>query len=608
MIVFIALVQMSYQNMIYVFDANYEKPDEWQFDINVDFNTCEGINYFGAELIEFLIISRLFLNLESHSAIKVEADFVILNSDDNVQIFLDDEPIQYKQTRYQNANLNTCGTISTSSISFIHSHNRRSGWIKIKQPYGGMIRLQLSILKCQEECIACICNYPNSCIKWNLHQYAFNQKEIGFPDGWTITPNILDITTQFCGGCEYLKFQEISYSTQLPPHQDILIRFFKGSSNPISCDYIFDKLIIQGNVYFVEILLKNYPNSILNLKIKNVSSNNYIWIRDFEIYYTQPEITFLSLNEGCQDQIGDACLNCRYGWIQDEYQQNCIPICGDRIIQGDEECDDGNLIYNDGCFQCKYQCIDSCKTCMFGICKQCQDGFVLNVNNNCDPLCGDGIVIPYSIEQCDINSNEDQSGCQNCRYISIPYCKQSYLSSCLECQEGFLILNNVCYPYCGDLKSNDDEDRNLQSYDSCIICDKGLCRLKCHDGYEFINQSCYSICGDQIITIEEECDDGNNIIFDGCFDCKYSCPENCYDQSVKVNINCKIQINVNYKQFVETDQCRNKRNVMMEIIKQLMVALIAQLNKIGYVIQQQKILQANAYLSNLPIQQLIILI
>lgn len=37
-------------------------------------------------------------------------------------------------------------------------------------------------------------------------------------DGWTLTPNYIDIITSVCGGCEYLKTKEISYSTQLPPH------------------------------------------------------------------------------------------------------------------------------------------------------------------------------------------------------------------------------------------------------------------------------------------------------------------------------------------------------------------------------------------------------
>lgn len=34
-------------------------------------------------------------------------------------------------------------------------------------------------------------------------------------------------------------------------------------------------------------------------------------------------------------------------------------------------------------------------------------------------------------------------------------------------------------------------------------------------------------CGDKIINNNEECDDGNLIPFDGCFNCEFSCPLNC---------------------------------------------------------------------------------
>ncbi|CAD8089872.1 unnamed protein product [Paramecium primaurelia] len=310
---------------------------------------------------------------------------------------------------------------------------------------------------------------------------------------------------------------------------------------------MYDKLTILENVYFVEILIKNYFNSILNLNIKTILSTNQSWIRDFEIYYTLPEITFLSLNEGCQDQISDKCLNCREGWIEDEYQQNCIPNCGDTIIQGYEECDDGNLIFNDGCFQCKYQCIDSCKTCIFGICKLCLYGFVLNENNNnCEPLCGDGIVIPYSNEQCDIQGEKDQSSCKECRYISIPYCQQ----------------NNVCYPYCGDKNALDKvenfDDGDLTIYDNCIFVIKDFV-----DQNVKMDMSIIIIIVNRFVEIKlslsKSNDDGDNIIFDGCFDCKYSCPENCHDCYQGSN-QCKLQIICGDSFVQQQEECDDGNN------------------------------------------------
>lgn len=34
---------------------------------------------------------------------------------------------------------------------------------------------------------------------------------------------------------------------------------------------------------------------------------------------------------------------------------------------------------------------------------------------------------------------------------------------------------------------------------------------------------CISICGDGITVGDEHCDDGNNIRYDGCYDCNFEC-------------------------------------------------------------------------------------
>ncbi|CAD8148188.1 unnamed protein product [Paramecium pentaurelia] len=280
------------------------------------------------------------------------------------------------------------------------------------------------------------------------------------------------------------------------------------------------------------------------------------YIRDFEVFYTQPEIMFYKLNEGCLEQIYGQCLICKEGWIQDELLENCHPICGDGLIQGQEECDDGNLISKESCTLCKYSCIQFCSICQFGICLQCQDGFFINDNFNCDPLCGDGNLIPYSTEQCELTVNGESDNCQECRFISIANCKTDYLSICLECEVGYQKLGNICFPYCGDkliLEQYEDcDDGNLQPYDGCFeckfqciedcnICERGQCILRCEIGYEFANNGCLSVCGDQIITKEEDCDDGNTIIFDGCFNCRYSCPENCFDCYQGTCLKCNYQ-------------------------------------------------------------------
>ncbi|CAD8129800.1 unnamed protein product [Paramecium sonneborni] len=249
------------------------------------------------------------------------------------------------------------------------------------------------------------------------------------------------------------------------------------------------------------------------------------------ILVTNLEMRINNLNEGCLEYIDDKCLLCQEGWVQDKFLQNCHPICGDGITQGQEECDDGDRISQESCYLCKYSCINFCLVCQFGICQKCEDGFVINGNFNCDPLYGDGNLIPYSAEQCELTVNEVQYGCQDCRFISIEHCKTNKFSICLECEVGFVMIDNICFPNCGDkfiLQQYEDcDDDNQQPYDGCFqcqfqcsedckICERGQCILKCENGYEFVNNSCLSVCDDQIVTKEEDCDDGNLQPYDGC--------------------------------------------------------------------------------------------
>ncbi|CAD8209794.1 unnamed protein product [Paramecium pentaurelia] len=88
--------------------------------------------------------------------------------------------------------------------------------------------------------------------------------------------------------------------------------------------------------------------------------------------------------------------------------------------------------------------------------------------------------------------------------------------------------------------------------------------LKCLDGYEFVNNSCLSICGDVIIAQEEDCDEGNTIEFDGCFNCKYSCPLYCLNcqqgtclqyQNYEQQLNMKLQMNCGDGLLQKQEQC-----------------------------------------------------
>ncbi|CAD8199927.1 unnamed protein product [Paramecium octaurelia] len=187
------------------------------------------------------------------------------------------------------------------------------------------------------------------------------------------------------------------------------------------------------------------------------------------------------------------------------FRSNIEPICGDGIVQIFEECDDGNTKSFDGCYQCKFSCDYNCYDCFQGICQVCKDGFLLNINHLCDPFCGDNLVMPYSIEQCDDGNSESLDGCYDCKYECPNFCIYCNQIQCLLCEEGFDIYKTYCLPKCGDgiiiQEFEECDDQNEEPYDgcyeckfqcrkNCVICNKGVCLDECPEGMVYVGDIC----------------------------------------------------------------------------------------------------------------------
>jgi len=149
-------------------------------------------------------------------------------------------------------------------------------------------------------------------------------------------------------------------------------------------------------------------------------------------------------------------------------------VCGDGFLAPDEECDDGNTQFGDGCWNCKIQCgwictpgLNASKACKVE-CSDTFDSCVLNCTKDatpyydtCHTVCGDGIG--GGIEECDDNNLVDRDGCSS-------ECKIELGWTCPWTRQGT----------------------------ACARSD------------------CSTVCGDGIRTPDEECDDGNMLIWDGC--------------------------------------------------------------------------------------------
>ncbi len=235
------------------------------------------------------------------------------------------------------------------------------------------------------------------------------------------------------------------------------------------------------------------------------------------------------LGEVCDDGVNDGSyggcgLGCAYA----------SPYCGDAVVQAadGEECDEG--INNSEAYA---GCSPECKlgaSCGDGIVngyEECDDGVNNGAYGGCNadctyaPRCGDGIVDSANGETCDNGVANDDSaygGCSStCRLNS--YCGDGHLDSVYEaCDKG------TAHNTGGYGAGNCNDDCTLTSYcgDGILDSDNGEI---CDFGTEFNNGAyggCTSTCqeapycGDGNTDSEyEQCDEGtdhNNGAYGGC--------------------------------------------------------------------------------------------
>ena len=157
---------------------------------------------------------------------------------------------------------------------------------------------------------------------------------------------------------------------------------------------------------------------------------------------------------------------------------NPVQTCGNNVLEGSEQCDDGNLVDGDGCDS---NCTST--ACGNGIVtagEVCDDGNLVNGDGcdaNCKPTgCGNGIVTGG--EQCDDGNTIDGDGCSaTCQVEAF-------------CGNGVVDPGETCDPPGTPMPPNGNP-----------------CRADC------------TYCGDGVVNGvpgSETCDDGNAINTDGC--------------------------------------------------------------------------------------------
>ena len=227
------------------------------------------------------------------------------------------------------------------------------------------------------------------------------------------------------------------------------------------------------------------------------------------------------------------------------------PVCGDGILSGSEQCDDGNTVSGDGCdATCVLEGEEVCGDGILSESEQCDDGNTVS-GDGCDAectvedehVCGDGEIT--GSEQCDDGNTASGDGCSSaCIVEEMHVCGDGMETGNEECDDGNTVGGDGCSseclieivePFCGDGNVDEGEecdDGGTAPGDGCDetctneICGNGVLQTgeACDDGNTLSGDGCSSVCqleiapvcGNGVPETGEECDDGNTVDGDGC--------------------------------------------------------------------------------------------
>jgi len=158
-------------------------------------------------------------------------------------------------------------------------------------------------------------------------------------------------------------------------------------------------------------------------------------------------------------------------------RQNTETRCGDLVVEGDEQCDDGNDVDGDGCSAacqsevCGDGVMDAGETCDDGVGGTASDS--ASCDSDCtDVVCGDDHINTVS-EECDNGTSNSDTLADACRTTCVSAaCGDGVKDSDEECDDGNTTAGDECDAECENvftLSTENKQDLFVAKYDSAGV-------------------------------------------------------------------------------------------------------------------------------------------
>lgn len=203
---------------------------------------------------------------------------------------------------------------------------------------------------------------------------------------------------------------------------------------------------------------------------------------------------------------------CTIEFVDQDPAPDDVPACGNGLVEGNESCDDGNLVDSDGCSaDCLVESHPiACGDGWISGPEQCDDGNQV-AGDGCSAdclsteVCGNHVVDVVRGEQCDDGNLVPGDGCDATCHLS-GTCGDGAVDAGEQCDDA--AETATCDLDC-TLASCGDGQVNGHAGEQCDVGSQGpSCDADCT----------LPVCGDALVnpTAGEECDDGNHVSGDGC--------------------------------------------------------------------------------------------